>query len=55
MMATVGGDSFIVSGSTVIIPQYGVTAQTEESYKKEANTINNAVEAYVAKQRELRK
>ena len=52
MMATVGGDT-IVSGSTVIIPQYGVTAQTEESYKKEANTINNAVEAYVAKQREL--
>jgi len=51
MMATVGGDT-IVSGSVVIIPQYGVTAQTEESYKKEANTINNAVEAYVAKQRE---
>jgi len=46
MMATVGGDT-IVSGSTVIIPQYGVTAQTEESYKKVANTINNAVEAYI--------
>ena len=51
MMATVGGDT-IVSGSTVIIPQYGVTAQTEESYKKVADKINNAVEAYVAKQRE---
>lgn len=51
MMATVGGDT-IVSGSTVIIPQYGVTAQTEESYKKVADKINNAVEAYVAKRRE---
>jgi hypothetical protein len=54
MMATVGGDT-IVSGSTVIIPQYGIDAQSTQNYKKVADKINNAVEAYVAKRRDALK
>ncbi len=45
MMAIVG--DAIVRNSVVIIPQYGLTAQTEESYKKEAEKINKAVNFYI--------
>lgn len=50
--AKVGADT-IIPNSVELIPQYGIDAQSTQNYKKVADKINNAVEAYVAKQREL--
>lgn len=49
--AKVGADT-IIPNSVELIPQYGIDAQSTQNYKKVADKINNAVEAYVAKQRE---
>ena len=50
--AKVGADT-IIPNSVELIPQYGIDAQSTQNYKKVADKINNAVEAYVAKQREI--
>ncbi|HQZ60428.1 MAG TPA: hypothetical protein PLQ39_12200, partial [Acinetobacter sp.] len=44
--AQVGADT-LIPNSVDNIPQYGLNAQTEQSYKKVADKVNNAVDAYV--------